>query len=152
MRSTGDLLDCVSGENFYLGSCIHAHLRFSHQIGRSFRSIPATPVTFKSEYNGSSSPSARDRHSSGFGVWFPCPMYFHISLWCSHIGPALRRMNSSTLTPPICGDRPMRFILPWMKIVMNSLADFPGTYPANYNEGTHLISGKGPTRLQVVPN
>jgi hypothetical protein len=29
---------------------------------------------------------------------------------------------------------------------------FPGTYPPNYNEGTHLISGKGPTRLQVVPN
>jgi len=29
---------------------------------------------------------------------------------------------------------------------------FPGTYPPNYNEGTHLICGKGPTRLQVVPN
>jgi putative transposase len=29
---------------------------------------------------------------------------------------------------------------------------FPGTYPPNYNEGTHLITGKGPTRLPVVPN
>jgi hypothetical protein len=29
---------------------------------------------------------------------------------------------------------------------------FPGTYPPNYNEGTHLITGRGPTRLAVVPN
>jgi hypothetical protein len=28
---------------------------------------------------------------------------------------------------------------------------FHGTYPPNYNEGTHLIRGKGPTRFQVVP-
>ena len=28
---------------------------------------------------------------------------------------------------------------------------FHGTYPSNFNEGTHLISRKGPTRLQVVP-
>ena len=28
---------------------------------------------------------------------------------------------------------------------------FHGTYPPNYNEGTHLITGKGPTQLQVVP-
>jgi hypothetical protein len=24
-------------------------------------------------------------------------------------------------------------------------------YPPNYNEGTHLITGKGPTQFQVVP-
>jgi hypothetical protein len=28
---------------------------------------------------------------------------------------------------------------------------FHGTYPPNFNEGTHLISRKGPTRFQVVP-
>jgi len=28
---------------------------------------------------------------------------------------------------------------------------FHGTYPPNINEGTHLISGKGPTQFQVVP-
>ena len=28
---------------------------------------------------------------------------------------------------------------------------FHGTYPPNFKEGTHLISGKGPTRFQVVP-
>ena len=28
---------------------------------------------------------------------------------------------------------------------------FHGTYPPNYNEGTHLITGKRPTQLQVVP-
>jgi hypothetical protein len=28
---------------------------------------------------------------------------------------------------------------------------FHGTYPPNFNEGTHLISRKGPTPFQVVP-
>ena len=28
---------------------------------------------------------------------------------------------------------------------------FHGTYPPNINEGTHLISVKGPTQFQVVP-
>src|SRR5437870_7105470 len=28
---------------------------------------------------------------------------------------------------------------------------FHGTDPPNFNEGTHLISGKGPTPFQVVP-
>ncbi len=28
---------------------------------------------------------------------------------------------------------------------------FHGTYPPNFNEGTHLISRKGPTQFQVVP-
>jgi hypothetical protein len=28
---------------------------------------------------------------------------------------------------------------------------FHGTYPPNFNEGTHLISRKGSTRFQVVP-
>ncbi len=28
---------------------------------------------------------------------------------------------------------------------------FHGTYPPNYNGGTHLITGKGPTRYQVGP-
>jgi hypothetical protein len=28
---------------------------------------------------------------------------------------------------------------------------FHGTYPPNYNEGTHLITGRGPTQFQVVP-
>ena len=28
---------------------------------------------------------------------------------------------------------------------------FQGTYPPNINEGTHLISVKGPTQYQVVP-
>jgi hypothetical protein len=28
---------------------------------------------------------------------------------------------------------------------------FHGMYPPNFNEGTHLISRKGPTRFQVVP-
>jgi hypothetical protein len=28
---------------------------------------------------------------------------------------------------------------------------FHGTYPPNINEGTHLISVKGPTQYQVVP-
>ena len=28
---------------------------------------------------------------------------------------------------------------------------FHGMYPPNFNEGTHLISGKGPTRFQVFP-
>ena len=32
------------------------------------------------------------------------------------------------------------------------LADrFHGTYPPNYNEGHHLITGNGTTRYQVVP-
>jgi len=28
---------------------------------------------------------------------------------------------------------------------------FHGTYPPNYNEGTHLIAGKVPTQYQVGP-
>ena len=28
---------------------------------------------------------------------------------------------------------------------------FHGTYPPNYNEGTHLITGKGPTQFPVGP-
>ena len=37
--------------------------------------------------------------------------------------------------------------------LLRSIIDrFHGTYPPNYNEGTHLITGKGPTRLQVVPS
>lgn len=28
---------------------------------------------------------------------------------------------------------------------------FHGTYPPNYNKGTHLITGKGPTQFQLVP-
>jgi hypothetical protein len=28
---------------------------------------------------------------------------------------------------------------------------FHGLYPPNINEGTHLISRKGPTQFQVVP-
>lgn len=35
--------------------------------------------------------------------------------------------------------------------VLEVCGRFHGRYPPNYNEGTHLISGKGPTRFQVVP-
>jgi len=33
----------------------------------------------------------------------------------------------------------------------NMAGRFHGTYPPNINEGTHLISVKGPTQFQVVP-
>jgi len=38
------------------------------------------------------------------------------------------------------------------RIVLTVTGDrFHGTDPPNFNEGTHLISGKGPTPFQVVP-
>jgi len=52
------------------------------------------------------------------------------------------------------------FLVLWHKVIaVGCLTFFPfvqadrfhGTDPPNFNEGTHLISGKGPTPFQVVP-
>jgi 3-hydroxyisobutyrate dehydrogenase-like beta-hydroxyacid dehydrogenase len=34
-------------------------------------------------------------------------------------------------------------------MALNLRDRFHGMHPPNYNEGTHLITGKGPTRYQV---
>ena len=51
-------------------------------------------------------------------------MYSHISFWCSQIGSAFLRMNSSTSIPSIVGGRLTRFCLPFMKTVMYSSRRF----------------------------
>jgi REP element-mobilizing transposase RayT len=38
-----------------------------------------------------------------------------------------------------------------LEVQRSSTDRFHGTYPPNFNEGTHLISRKGPTQFQVVP-
>ena len=43
------------------------------------------------------------------------------------------------------------WISPSARFPLVKIGRFHGTYPPNINEGTHLISVKGPTQFQVVP-
>jgi hypothetical protein len=50
------------------------------------------------------------------------------------------------------GDRPGNAFKTSAELWMSMQIDrFHGTYPPNYNEGHHLITGKGTTLFQVVP-
>ena len=53
---------------------------------------------------------------------------------------------------PICREgRPLAFVAELNATYLTSSDRFHFMYPPNINEGTHLISRKGPTQYQVVP-